>query len=86
MLECLVKEKSKISLFQTSSGQQCMILMMIGIVSSISDNSLVCIDEPEISLHPKWQLEFISILQRTFSDYRGCHFCWQLTHLKLYLD
>lgn len=68
------KEKSKISLFQTSSGQQCMILMMIGIVSSISDNSLVCIDEPEISLHPKWQLEFISILQRTFSDYRGCHF------------
>lgn len=68
------KEKSKISLFQTSSGQQCMVLMMIGIVSSISDNSLVCIDEPEISLHPKWQLEFISILQRTFSDYKGCHF------------
>jgi len=68
------KDKNKISLFHTSSGQQCMILMMIGIASSITDGSLICIDEPEISLHPKWQLEFINLLQSTFSDYTGCHF------------
>lgn len=66
--------KNKISLFHTSSGQQCMVLMMMGIASSISDNSLICIDEPEISLHPKWQFEFINLLQETFSDYKGCHF------------
>lgn len=68
------KEKNKISLFHTSSGQQCMILMMMGIASSISNGSLICIDEPEISLHPRWQLEFITLLQNTFSDYTGCHF------------
>lgn len=68
------KEKNKISLFQSSSGQQCMTLMMMGIASSISDGSLICIDEPEISLHPKWQLEYIDLLQNTFSDYKGCHF------------
>ncbi|UYP73495.1 ATP-binding protein [Pantoea dispersa] len=67
-------DKNKISLFHTSSGQQCMILMMMGIASSISNGSLICIDEPEISLHPKWQLEFINLLQSTFSDYQGCHF------------
>lgn len=67
-------EKNKISLFQSSSGQQCMILMMMGIASSISNGSLICIDEPEISLHPKWQLEFIDLLQNTFSHYVGCHF------------
>lgn len=51
-----------------------MTLMMMGIASSISDGSLICIDEPEISLHPKWQLEYIDLLQNTFSDYKGCHF------------
>lgn len=51
-----------------------MLLMFLGIAAVIKDNSLICIDEPEISLHPRWQAEFIGILQKAFSNYRGCHF------------
>ncbi|HDZ9338481.1 TPA: ATP-binding protein, partial [Vibrio cholerae] len=39
-----------------------------------SDNSIVCIDEPEISLHPKWQKEFMKILIEFFNGYKECHF------------
>lgn len=67
-------EKKSFSFNQASSGQQCIITMMIGIAGAIDDNSLVCIDEPEISLHPQWQLDFIRLLQETFRHYNGCHF------------
>lgn len=66
--------KDKLPFQQASSGQQCMLLLFMGISGSISDGSLVCIDEPEISLHPRWQAEFIGILQTAFSSYAGCHF------------
>lgn len=68
------KSKNKIPFHQASSGQQCMILMFLGITGVISNKSLICIDEPEISLHPRWQAEFIGILQKIFSPYHGCHF------------
>ncbi|GER15807.1 hypothetical protein VCH24_08010 [Variovorax boronicumulans] len=48
--------------------------MMLGLIGLLDDNSLVCIDEPEISLHPRWQAEFISIVQRLAAPYYGCHF------------
>ncbi|EOW3699051.1 AAA family ATPase [Vibrio vulnificus] len=57
-----------------SSGQKCMILTLLNIAGSISDNSIVCIDEPEISLHPKWQKEFMKILIEFFNGYKECHF------------
>ena len=63
-----------ISIRDASSGEQCIVLTILGIASEISDNSLVCIDEPEISLHPEWQERFIELLMRTFSNYSGCHF------------
>jgi hypothetical protein len=66
--------KSKIKLSQASSGQQCMLTMILGIAGSIQDNSLICIDEPEISLHPEWQTDIIGQLQRAFNGYTGCHF------------
>ncbi|WP_315388126.1 AAA family ATPase [uncultured Stenotrophomonas sp.] len=66
--------KRKVKLSQASSGQQCMLTMILGIAGSIQDNSLICIDEPEISLHPEWQTDVIGKLQRAFSGYTGCHF------------
>jgi len=59
---------------ELSSGQKCIILTMLNIAGSIEDNSIICIDEPEISLHPKWQKEYISLLVKLFSNYKGCHF------------
>ncbi|EEW2357110.1 ATP-binding protein [Klebsiella pneumoniae] len=67
-------EKKRLGLSTFSSGQQCMLLIILGVLSSIENNSLICIDEPEISLHPEWQLEFIKLLQDVFSSFSGCHF------------
>lgn len=69
-----VEEKNRQRLNDASSGQQCMIEILIGIAASIKDNSLICIDEPEISLHPEWQANIINMLQELFDSYKGCHF------------
>ncbi len=66
--------KSRLRLSQASSGQQCMLTMMLGIAGSIQNGSLICIDEPEISLHPQWQSSLVKQLQEVFADFRGCHF------------
>jgi len=57
-----------------SSGEQCLFLLFLGIISSIDDNSLILIDEPEISLHPSWQQKFVEILNQSLHAYSGCHF------------
>jgi len=62
------------SFVNASSGEQCLALMILGIASQIENNSLICIDEPEISLHPKWQEEFIGLINKLFSTYTGCQF------------
>lgn len=62
------------SINDASSGQQCILLNILGIASSIEDNTLVLIDEPEISLHPEWQENYIQLLIDSFTHVRGCHF------------
>ena len=47
---------------------------LLGIGSHITDGSLICIDEPEVCLHPEWQEKYIELLFNTFRHYRGCHF------------
>ncbi len=62
------------SLRRASSGQQCLLVIMLGIAGHITDGSQIFIDEPEISLHPKWQERFMSLLIEVFSDYSRCNF------------
>lgn len=62
------------SLKRASSGEQCLLVIMLGIAGHITDNSIILIDEPEISLHPRWQEEFMIMLTNTFSSYQGCQF------------
>ncbi|KJM16650.1 hypothetical protein SS15_09835 [Enterobacter roggenkampii] len=57
-----------------SSGEQSIILTLVGIASRIDNNSIIFIDEPEISLHPEWQERFIDFLKDIFDDYRNCLF------------
>lgn len=42
--------------------------------ATITDNSLVCIDEPEINLHPQWQEKIIELIELVSENYYGCHF------------
>lgn len=66
--------KNSISFFDLSSGQQSLFNILLGISSVIENNSLICIDEPEVNLHPEWQNEFIIKLQKIFDHITGCHF------------
>jgi predicted ATP-binding protein involved in virulence len=67
------KEKS-IDINEISSGEYHILMSFIGIYASIEHNSLVLIDEPEISLHPNWQMRYISYLKEIFKYYQSCHF------------
>lgn len=59
---------------ELSSGEQSVIMGLLGIGSQIEDGALICIDEPEICLHPEWQERYIQLLSRIFSNFRECHF------------
>jgi len=57
-----------------SSGEIQILTSMLSLSSIVQDNSLVIIDEPEISLHPNWQIRFVEILNKIFERYSNCHF------------
>lgn len=59
---------------QSSSGEYHLLLSLLGVFSRIEQNSLVFIDEPEISLHPNWQMRYIHELKKMFYKYASCHF------------
>lgn len=68
------KNKSKIDIYDLSSGEKSILSIMFSLLSNLEHNSLVCIDEPEINLHPEWQEKIIELLERVSSNYYGCHF------------
>lgn len=68
------KNNSILSLSDISSGEFHLIISMIGIFSKIEDNSLILIDEPEISLHPNWQMQYVTFLKKVFSKNASCQF------------
>ncbi|MCC4798663.1 hypothetical protein BCT30_18065 [Enterovibrio norvegicus] len=69
-----VDSKEIITLTDSSSGERALLLLVCSIANKIRDNTVILIDEPEISLHPEWQEGFISLIQNAFSHYKGCHF------------
>ncbi|WP_406819529.1 AAA family ATPase [Pseudomonas sp. KnCO4] len=64
----------KVDLLSASSGEMSLVTAFLGLASVIQDGSLILIDEPEVSLHPEWQSGYIDLLQKTFADYKNCHF------------
>ncbi|AIQ73010.1 AAA family ATPase [Paenibacillus odorifer] len=54
-----------------SSGELSLFLRLIEIAYSISENSLLLIDEPETNLHPKWINSYINILKSIIDV--NCH-------------
>lgn len=69
-----IKDKSELGLYNMSSGEFNILSSIINIASKIEDNSLIIIDEPEISLHPEWQMKYINILKMSFEKFENIHF------------
>lgn len=53
----------ELPLSQLSSGEQHQIVLLYELIFNVEENTLLLIDEPEISLHVKWQMEFLKNLQ-----------------------
>jgi ABC-type uncharacterized transport system ATPase subunit len=68
------KEQVRLSVDGISSGEYHLLISLIGIFANIKENSLVLIDEPEISLHPNWQMRYVSFLKKVFEYFTSCHF------------
>lgn len=56
-----------------SSGEASILSTLIALIPLVENNSLILIDEPEISLHPSWQSKYIDLLKRIFENVKGCH-------------
>lgn len=68
------KKGNYFQLSESSSGEYHFISGFIGLLAKIKPNSLILIDEPENSLHPNWQMKYISFLKSVFRDFKDCHF------------
>lgn len=67
-------ENRWVDAYRLSSGQLSLLNLIFGISSKIKDDSLILIDEPELSLHPEWQSHIISVIHDSFKKYKCCHF------------
>lgn len=52
-----------------SSGEKHILFTMLNIINSIQNNSVILIDEPEVSLHPNWQMKYIDTLKKIFANF-----------------
>lgn len=66
----LQKGNNTISMFKASSGELALITSIIYLSTTIDENTVILIDEPENSLHPKWQKEYVKILFDIFYLYQ----------------
>lgn len=46
---------------------------LFGLVAEAEDDSLILMDEPELSLHPSWQTQFLDLLLEAIKGFKGCH-------------
>jgi len=58
------KKGKELELTQLSSGEQHEVVLLYELIFNVTQNVLVLIDEPEISLHVTWQKEFLNDLLR----------------------
>jgi predicted ATP-binding protein involved in virulence len=65
------KNGREIPLNKASSGELSFITSMIYLSTIISDKAIVLIDEPENSLHPAWQKEYLGKLLDLFPYYKA---------------
>nr|WP_229261907.1 AAA family ATPase [Duganella guangzhouensis] len=63
----------------TSSGEKSVLYTMISLLAATISDSLILIDEPEISLHPSWQMRYVSLLKNVLSSFPESH-CLLATH------
>lgn len=64
------KNQNTISMLDASSGELVLITSIVYLSTAITERTVILIDEPENSLHPKWQKEYARILLDIFYLYQ----------------
>lgn len=62
-----------VQLEDISSGEWHLLYSLLNLAIMVVDESLVLIDEPENSLHPQWQSDYVSLVRDLISHRKGCH-------------
>lgn len=62
-----------VSFSDLSSGEQQILTTLSELVSNIGGTALVLIDEPEVSLHPRWQRDYVPALLETLKSHPSTH-------------
>jgi len=66
----LSRDKQFIPATSGSSGELTLITSLLYLMITLTENSVVLIDEPENSLHPKWQTEYVKQVADLFYRYQ----------------
>lgn len=69
----LGKKNGRFPFSEMSSGEQQLIGMNVRILSELEHDALVVIDEPEISLHPAWQIKYVPTLLQCLAENPSTH-------------
>jgi predicted ATPase len=67
------KEGGEFDFSDASSGEASILSTLIALIPNLDHNSLIVIDEPEISLHPSWQYKYVELIDKLISHKNGCH-------------
>ena len=63
LLKVLTDDNKKLSIFELSSGEKQMLLILLTVLCQDEQPSVLLLDEPEMSLHYSWQYELIKIIR-----------------------
>ena len=60
-------------IMQSSTGEIGLMITLLRLLPELEDGSVIFIDEPELSLHPNWQMRYVEMLRNLMSEVSGCH-------------
>lgn len=79
--EILIQKNEQICDFEAlSSGEKNILFTLTNILAHENNNNIILLDEPEISLHPNWQIEYMGILRKLLSDIQAHVFVASHSH------
>ena len=67
------KDQTEYRLDELSSGEWQLFYSLANLVLNVRNDSLILIDEPENSLHPRWQTEYLGLVRDLIKHAEGCH-------------
>ena len=60
-------------ILDSSTGEIGLLITFLRAIPELKSNTIIFIDEPEISLHPTWQMRYIDLLKSFLKGFTDCH-------------